>query len=39
MVTRNFVIFRPSDFSAASKVAFGDALKIALYAKARHQEK
>lgn len=29
-VNRNFVIFHPSDFSAASEVAFGHALKIAL---------
>jgi hypothetical protein len=34
-VNRNFVIFHPSDFSAASEVAFGHALKIALQAKAK----
>ncbi len=34
-VGRNFVIFHPSDFSAASEVAFGHALKIALQAKAK----
>ena len=32
---RNFVIFHPSDFSAASEVAFGHALKIAIQAKAK----
>jgi nucleotide-binding universal stress UspA family protein len=32
---RNFVIFHPSDFSAASEVAFGHALKIALQAKGK----
>ena len=32
---RNFVIFHPSDFSAASEVAFGHALKIALQSKAK----
>jgi Universal stress protein UspA and related nucleotide-binding proteins len=32
---RNFVIFHPSDFSAASEVAFGHALKIAMHAKAK----
>jgi nucleotide-binding universal stress UspA family protein len=32
---RNFVIFHPSDFSAASEVAFGHALKIAMQAKAK----
>lgn len=31
----NFVIFHPSDFSAASEVAFGHALKIAIQAKAK----
>ncbi len=34
-VSRNFVIFHPSDFSAASEVAFGHALKIALQARAK----
>jgi nucleotide-binding universal stress UspA family protein len=34
-VNRNFVIFHPSDFSAASEVAFGHALKIALQSKAK----
>jgi nucleotide-binding universal stress UspA family protein len=34
-VGRNFVIFHPSDFSAASEVAFGHALKIALQSKAK----
>ena len=34
-VGRNFVIFHPSDFSSASEVAFGHALKIALQAKAK----
>jgi nucleotide-binding universal stress UspA family protein len=32
---RDFVIFHPSDFSAASEVAFGHALKIAIQAKAK----
>ena len=32
---RNFVIFHPSDFSSASDVAFGHALKIALQSKAQ----
>ena len=32
---RNFVIFQPSDFSVASEVAFGHALKIAIQAKAK----
>jgi nucleotide-binding universal stress UspA family protein len=32
---RNFVIFHPSDFSAASEVAFGHALKIAMQSKAK----
>ena len=32
---RNFVIFHPSDFSAASEVAFAHALKIALQSKAK----
>ena len=32
---RYFVIFHPSDFSTASEVAFGHALKIALQAKAK----
>ena len=32
---RNFVIFHPSDFSAASEVAFGHALKIAMQGKAK----
>ena len=32
---RNFVIFHPSDFSAASEVAFGHALKIAIQARAK----
>ena len=32
---RNFVIFHPSDFSAASQVAFGHALKIRMQAKAK----
>jgi nucleotide-binding universal stress UspA family protein len=31
----NFVIFHPSDFSAASEVAFGHALKIAMQSKAK----
>jgi nucleotide-binding universal stress UspA family protein len=31
----NFIIFHPSDFSAANEVAFGHALKIALQSKAR----
>jgi nucleotide-binding universal stress UspA family protein len=34
-VGRNFVIFHPSDFSSASKVAFGHSLKIALQSKAK----
>lgn len=34
-VGRDFVIFHPSDFSAASQVAFGHALKIAIQAKAK----
>ncbi len=34
-VGRNFVIFHPSDFSTASEVAFGHALKIALQAKGK----
>ncbi len=34
-VSRNFVIFHPSDFSAASEVAFGHALKIVLQARAK----
>ena len=34
-VGRNFVIFHPSDFSSASEVAFGHALKIALQAKGK----
>ncbi len=34
-LSRNFVIFHPSDFSPASEVAFGHALKIALQAKAK----
>jgi nucleotide-binding universal stress UspA family protein len=34
-VARNFVIFHPSDFSTASEVAFGHALKIALQAKGK----
>ena len=34
-VRGNFVIFHPSDFSAASEVAFGHALKIALQAKGK----
>jgi nucleotide-binding universal stress UspA family protein len=34
-VGRNFIIFHPSDFSAANEVAFGHALKIALQSKAR----
>jgi nucleotide-binding universal stress UspA family protein len=32
---RNFVIFHPSDFSAASEVAFAHALKIALQSRAK----
>ena len=32
---RNFIIFHPSDFSPASEVAFGHALKIALQSKAK----
>ena len=32
---RNFIIFHPSDFSAASDVAFAHALKIALQSKAK----
>ena len=32
---RNFIIFHPSDFSSASEVAFGHALKIALQSKAK----
>ncbi len=32
---RDFVIFHPSDFSAASEVAFGHALKIAMQSKAK----
>ena len=34
-LSRNFVIFHPSDFSPASEVAFGHALKIALQSKAK----
>ena len=34
-VGRNFVIFHPSDFSTASEVAFGHALKIAQQSKAK----
>jgi nucleotide-binding universal stress UspA family protein len=34
-LSRNFVIFHPSDFSPESDVAFGHALKIALQAKAK----
>ena len=34
-VGRDFVIFHPSDFSAASQVAFGHALKIAIQARAK----
>jgi len=34
-VGRNFIIFHPSDFSTASEVAFGHALKIALQSKAK----
>lgn len=34
-VGRKFVIFHPSDFSAASEVAFGHALKIALKSEAK----
>ncbi len=34
-VGRNFIIFHPSDFSPASEVAFGHALKIALQSKAK----
>ena len=34
-VGRDFVIFHPSDFSAASEVAFGHALKIAIQARAK----
>ena len=34
-VSRKFVIFHPSDFSLASEVAFGHALKIALQSKAK----
>ncbi len=34
-VGRKFVIFHPSDFSSASEVAFGHALKIALQSKAK----
>jgi nucleotide-binding universal stress UspA family protein len=32
---RNFIIFHPSDFSPASEVAFGHALKIALQSQAK----
>jgi nucleotide-binding universal stress UspA family protein len=32
---RNFIIFHPSDFSPASEIAFGHALKIALQSKAK----
>jgi nucleotide-binding universal stress UspA family protein len=32
---RNFIIFHPSDFSPASEVAFGHALRIALQSKAK----
>ena len=35
LVGRNSVIFHPSDFSTASEVAFGHALKIALRSKAK----
>lgn len=34
-LNRNFVIFHPSDFSTASAVAFGHALKIAMQSKAK----
>ena len=34
-ISRSFVIFHPSDFSTASDVAFGHALKIALQSKAK----
>jgi hypothetical protein len=34
-LNRNFVIFHPSDFSPASEVAFGHALKIAMQSKAK----
>jgi nucleotide-binding universal stress UspA family protein len=34
-VARNFVIFHPSDFSRASEVAFGHALKIAMQSTAK----
>ncbi len=34
-LNQKFVIFHPSDFSAASEVAFGHALKIALQARAK----
>jgi nucleotide-binding universal stress UspA family protein len=34
-LNRNFVIFHPSDFSPASQVAFGHALKIAMQSKAK----
>jgi hypothetical protein len=34
-VNQNFIIFHPSDFSPASEVAFGHALKIALQSKAK----
>jgi hypothetical protein len=34
-LNRNFVIFHPSDFSSASEVAFGHALKIAMQSKAK----
>jgi nucleotide-binding universal stress UspA family protein len=34
-LNRNFIIFHPSDFSPASEIAFGHALKIALQSKAK----
>src|ERR671919_2423123 len=34
-VARNFIIFHPSDFSKASEVAFGHALKVALQSKGK----
>jgi nucleotide-binding universal stress UspA family protein len=34
-LNQNFIIFHPSDFSPASEIAFGHALKIALQSKAK----
>lgn len=34
-LNRNFIIFHPSDFSPASEIAFGHALKIPLQSKAK----